>query len=92
MREIYEARYQRGFFYAYVVPAMTKVVQSAGRVCRTMTDTGLIVCMDARFLQKEYVECLPQDWCSEVQELVSSSLLKDVSFFWEKVAPKYENV
>ena len=82
-RDYYEKRYGSGFHYAYIYPAMSKVVQAAGRVIRSETDTGLIVLMDRRFAQPEYVETMPKDWFKHsVKELISAQISKDVADFW----------
>lgn len=88
IREYYEKRYGHGFDYAYVYPAMAKVIQAAGRVIRSDTDKGLIVLMDKRFTEATYVASMPSDWLRpslSVDSLVSSSLLKDISEFWLEV-------
>jgi DNA excision repair protein ERCC-2 len=83
MREFYERNYKKGFDYAYTYPAMARAVQSAGRVIRSETDKGIIVLMDDRFLEKSYSQSMPQDWFLESpRELVSGSILKDISQFW----------
>jgi DNA excision repair protein ERCC-2 len=83
MREYYQRRYKAGFDYAYAIPAMAKAVQAAGRVIRSEKDRGLIVLMDSRFVQPAYSRSLPCDWFeSDVSELVSDGILKDVSDFW----------
>ncbi len=85
MREYYQRQYGAGFDYAYAIPAMAKAIQAAGRVIRSETDRGLIVLMDNRFVQPAYSHSMPADWFeSDVAELVSSSILKDVSAFWER--------
>jgi DNA excision repair protein ERCC-2 len=85
MREYYQKRYNAGFDYAYAVPAMAKAVQAAGRVIRSGTDRGIVVLMDNRFVQPVYSRAMPADWFeSDVSELVSDSILKEVSFFWER--------
>ena len=84
MRAYYQKRYGTGFAYAYTIPAMAKAVQSAGRVIRSETDRGLIVLMDTRFLEEGYSESMPADWFeSDVTELVSAGILKEVAEFWE---------
>lgn len=86
MKDYYETSYQAGFDYAYTFPAMAKAVQAAGRVIRTESDRGIIVLMDDRFLEKSYSQSLPQDWFeASPRELVSTSILNDVSTFWSKV-------
>lgn len=83
MRRYYQHQYGAGFDYAYVIPAMAKAVQAAGRVIRSETDRGLIVLMDSRFLEAGYSKTMPADWFSETpEELVSQSILRDVASFW----------
>ncbi len=85
MRGYYEENYAAGFDYAYTYPAMAKAVQAAGRVIRSETDQGIIILMDNRFIQSSYVKSMPTDWFDvDAKELVSQSILKDVSDFWEK--------
>ena len=85
MRAYYEKRYNAGFDYAYAIPAMAKAVQAAGRVIRSEKDRGLIVLMDNRFVQPAYSRSMPTDWFeSDVNELVSESIVKDVAAFWGK--------
>jgi DNA excision repair protein ERCC-2 len=84
LRQYFERHYGSGFDYAYTYPAMTKVIQSAGRVIRSETDRGLIVLMDRRFLQTSYAQSMPSGWFeTSAQELVSNEILKSVHKFWE---------
>ncbi len=85
IRAYYEKRYGSGFDYAYVYPAMAKVIQAAGRVIRSGSDRGLIVLMDQRFIQKQYADSMPADWFDkQPSELVSASIIKDIELFWQK--------
>ncbi len=85
-REYYEKRYGTGFHYAYIYPAMSKVVQAAGRVIRSEKDSGLIVLMDKRFVLPEYSQSMPKDWFKHsVKELISTQIGKDVSDFWNGI-------
>lgn len=84
-KEYYETHYQAGKEYAYIYPAMAKAIQAAGRVIRTENDRGLIVLLDNRFLHETYSQCMPKDWFVEnPQELISKSILNDVSLFWSQ--------
>ncbi len=65
LQDYYEERFERGFEYAYVVPGMTRVVQAAGRLIRSATDTGVIALFDRRFLWRAYHRHLPPDWLPE---------------------------
>ncbi|MGE4131779.1 MAG: ATP-dependent DNA helicase [Bdellovibrionales bacterium] len=74
---------QLAFDYAYTFPAMTRVIQSAGRVIRSETDRGLIVLIDRRFLDKNYLRSMPSEWLSEGSEaLLSQQILQDIRDFW----------
>ena len=85
MRLYYERTFGKGLEYAYTYPAMAKAVQAAGRVIRSESDRGLIVLMDGRFLEKNYVGSMPNDWLDkESLPTVSRSILKDVSLFWDE--------
>jgi DNA excision repair protein ERCC-2 len=85
MRKYYDEHYREGFGYAYAYPAMAKAVQSAGRVIRTEQDRGVIVLMDVRFMDPEYSKSMPSDWfATSPRELVSKSILRDVSEFWAR--------
>jgi len=69
----------------YVIPAMAKAVQAAGRVIRSEADRGLIVLMDERFLEPAYSRAMPADWFeSDVTELVFGGILKEVAVYWEE--------
>lgn len=84
MAQYYDNTYGSGFDYAYTYPAMARVVQAAGRVIRSETDRGLIMLIDDRFLQPSYSQVLPNDWVEKSpKELVSKSILKDVTEFWD---------
>ena len=65
MRRYFEERFERGFEYAYVIPGMTRVVQSAGRLIRSESDTGVVVLACRRFLQAPYSRYLPEHWYDE---------------------------
>ena len=68
MRLYFEERFERGFEYAYVIPGMTRVIQSAGRVIRSETDRGVIVLACKRFLQNPYRRFLPEEWFGDSPE------------------------
>ncbi len=61
-----KGREKNGFSYAYLIPGMNKVLQSAGRVIRTASDRGVIVLLDDRFLTRECQSMFPREWSSYV--------------------------
>ena len=58
----YEAKYKRGQMYGYIFPAMSKIIQAAGRCIRTETDKGVIVLIDTRFMWPLYAQTFPKHW------------------------------
>ena len=57
-----EQRFGRGHDYTYVVPGLLKVVQAAGRVIRSDTDSGSLMLLDERYLEPRYQALLPAWW------------------------------
>ena len=85
MRLYFEERYGRGFEYAYVIPGMTRVVQSAGRVIRSETDVGVIALVCRRFLQNPYRKFLPSHWYDESPaELACTAPREPVRAFFDR--------
>ena len=82
-REYFDRRQKKGYDYAYRYPGMNKVLQAAGRVIRTAQDTGTILLMDERFLERENQKLFPEEWDSYygVNRQNYGKVLKD---FWEE--------
>ncbi|MGY5863215.1 MAG: helicase C-terminal domain-containing protein [Candidatus Thorarchaeota archaeon] len=59
----------KGRDYAYVLPAMTRAIQAAGRPVRRLDDRGVIVLLDQRF-GTPYLNRFIPSWLSEVTELI----------------------
>jgi len=57
-----QAMFDAGFEYAYLYPGLRKVVQAAGRVIRTPSDTGCVVLMDERYATARVQRLLPAWW------------------------------
>jgi Rad3-related DNA helicase len=62
LMDYYDKAGEKGFDYAYRIPGMNKVLQSAGRVIRTTEDRGIIALLDERFLYRESLELFPREW------------------------------
>jgi DNA excision repair protein ERCC-2 len=58
----FEKKFRRGQLYGYIYPAMTKIIQAAGRCIRTESDRGVIVLMDNRFFWPLYAQAFPPHW------------------------------
>lgn len=59
--DYYDQKYQKGWDYAYLFPAMNKCLQSAGRCIRSGTDRGAVIYLDERFAWKRYYDQLPRE-------------------------------
>jgi len=62
MRARLQARFGRGYDYAYLVPGLQKVVQAAGRVIRSEQDHGTVWLLDDRYARAEVRRLLPAWW------------------------------
>lgn len=71
-----------GFEYAYVYPGMNKVMQSAGRVIRTMEDRGVVLLIDDRFRRKDYQSLYPYEWRNRKFISDSKIMSEDIARFW----------
>ncbi|PYQ28796.1 MAG: hypothetical protein DMF56_14045 [Acidobacteria bacterium] len=85
LKQYYDEQYGAGFEFAYLIPGMTRVVQSAGRVIRSETDIGVIALLCKRFTQETYTRYFPSDWYEESpRELVSRKPALDVRAFFDE--------
>lgn len=64
----YDKKFGKGWEYGYILPAMTKCIQNAGRCIRTETDRGVIVFVDERYAWERYKSCFPPDWNIQVSQ------------------------
>ena len=56
----------KGWDYGYVMPALTKCVQAAGRCIRSETDRGALLFIDERFAWPRYRYAFPKEWETKV--------------------------
>lgn len=65
----YESKFNKGWDYAYIFPAMQKAIQSAGRCIRSETDRGVIIFLDERYSLENYRRCFPSDMQVHITKL-----------------------
>ncbi len=58
----FDKKFGKGQLYGYIQPAMSKIIQAAGRCIRTENDKGVIILMDNRFLWPIYAMTFPKSW------------------------------
>jgi DNA excision repair protein ERCC-2 len=69
----YDGRFDnKGREYAYVLPAMTRAIQAAGRPVRRLDDKGAIVLLDQRFASPYLKRFLPS-WLAEVTQVIQDN-------------------
>ncbi len=84
LKQYYDDLYGAGFEFAYLIPGMTRVVQSAGRVIRSEKDIGVIALFCRRFTQETYTRYFPPDWYAESpRELVTKKAASEIRAFFE---------
>jgi len=85
LKRYYDDQYGAGFEYAYLIPGMTRVVQSAGRVIRSEKDIGVIALLCKRFTQETYSRYFPGDWFeTSPRELVTKQPVESIRDFLDE--------
>ena len=82
LKGYYDEKGEQGFDYAYRYPGMNKVLQAAGRVIRTKEDTGAILLMDERFLNRDYRNLFPREW-NDACACTLGNVEKHLQAFWD---------
>lgn len=88
IRRYFDERNGRGFLYAYVIPGLIRVIQSAGRVFRTPEDRGVVLLVDDRFANPEYQELLPPDWFMAGRPFSRPDYREALADFWAEYEEK----
>ncbi|WP_270426071.1 ATP-dependent DNA helicase [Blautia intestinalis] len=87
LKDYYDEKGEQGFDYAYRYPGMNKVLQAAGRVIRTKEDTGTILLLDERFLNRDYRNLFPGEW-SNAGTCTLGNVEKYLQAFWNTFEDK----
>ena len=80
-RRYFDEKTGNGRQVAFLQPAMTRIVQAAGRLLRSLDQRGVICLIDPRFEYPEYRRFFPAHW--RPRTLPAASLGKAVANFWE---------
>jgi len=87
-RDIIKSYFQKkngmGYEYAYMYPGMNKVLQAAGRVIRTEKDRGVIVLIDERFAEINYIKLFPKEWFPNTRVKKLDYMEDCIEKFWNK--------
>jgi DNA excision repair protein ERCC-2 len=75
----------RGRVYAYLTPAIFRLVQACGRVHRSATDKGCIVILDERVTRPDIKQLLPRYYQKEIKTVKNSTECNEnITKFWKK--------
>ncbi|MBS3130950.1 ATP-dependent DNA helicase [Candidatus Woesearchaeota archaeon] len=81
--DYYEKKFGKGFDYGYVIPALTKSLQNAGRCIRSEKDHGIIIFLDERFAWQNYYKFFPKDMDFKISRVYESRI---EDFFSQKAS------
>lgn len=84
LSDYYDRLYGKGFDYAYLYPAVSKVLQSAGRLIRTENDSGVIALLDDRYLRYDYRCLFPREW-DDIVNVTEENVTGIIEDFWKGV-------
>lgn len=88
IRSYYEMNGENGFDFAYRFPGFNKVMQSAGRLIRTVDDEGVILLLDERFRYRENLRLFPKEWAEyEVTDI--GGIEERIRTFWAERGAEY---
>ncbi|MBO4808919.1 MAG: PD-(D/E)XK nuclease family protein, partial [Lachnospiraceae bacterium] len=82
LKDFFSTHGENGFDYAYRYPGMNKVLQAAGRVIRTAEDIGIVVLLDNRFKNYDYVKLFPREW-ENVKRMNLDASEEVIGDFWK---------
>ncbi len=75
----------KGRTYAYLTPAILRLIQTCGRVHRSSTDKGCIAILDERVTRPSIKQQLPNYFQKEMKNLRSpTDCAQQIEKFWEK--------
>lgn len=83
LKRYFSDRGRAGYDFAYRFPGMNKVLQAAGRVIRTSTDTGVILLLDGRFGEAVNRGLFPAEW-GDPPAVDSGTAARLVREFWDR--------
>ncbi|MDO5036673.1 MAG: ATP-dependent DNA helicase [Tissierellia bacterium] len=87
IKDLFYQRGQNGYDYAYKIPGIIKVLQSAGRIIRKADDRGALLLVDQRFLEPDVRALLPGTW--DLDLFYNQDQLQDkLRAFWSQPPPK----
>lgn len=86
LRQYYEEKQNSGMEYAYIFPGMNKVIQSVGRLIRSLTDKGIVVLIGERFANEQFNSILPEYWFNSQGDIeITDNYIPVIKEFWRNI-------
>ncbi len=86
LRQYYEEKQNSGMEYAYIFPGMNKVIQSVGRLIRSLTDKGIVVLIGERFANEQFNSILPEYWFKRQGDIeITDNYIPVIKEFWKSI-------
>ena len=82
--EYYEDKYERGYEFAYLYPAVNRIQQAVGRVIRKENDYGVAVLIDSRLAEPSVARLFPASWHPIRLASDTDSLTASLNDFWAR--------
>ncbi|MDO8741467.1 MAG: ATP-dependent DNA helicase [Candidatus Woesearchaeota archaeon] len=78
LMKYYEEKFGKGVDYGYILPALQKILQAAGRCIRSETDKGVIVFLEERYILPTYFRCFE----NETNLKVTNEYMEEIKKFF----------
>ena len=84
IKTFFDNKFDSGYDFAYKYPGFNKVLQSAGRVIRTEKDKGVVLLIDSRLCQINYLRLFPEHWKHYKKIGNAEEIKRDINLFWKE--------
>ena len=80
--DYFHEKYEKGYEFAYLYPAINKVLQACGRVIRSENDRGFALLIDDRYENYDIRSLFPNHWKNIKSVYDNNSLKRVIDNFW----------
>ncbi|MGM9873589.1 MAG: ATP-dependent DNA helicase [Bacilli bacterium] len=84
IKECFNQQEKDGYLYAYLYPAMNKILQAIGRVIRSESDFGAYLFIDNRYSTYTYRNFINNKWSNNIIVRSPEEVKKKVDIFFNK--------
>lgn len=84
IKDYFQNKNNKGYEFAYMYPGMNKVMQAAGRLIRNEEDRGIIILIDSRYRERDYINLFPKEWFPNICIRNKNDIIKYVTEFYKE--------